>query len=743
VAGDVAAGVAGDVASQITGERLSSLFRPRSVALVGASDKSSFSLLAYRNLVEFGLGDRTYLVNRRGATTHGQPTVTSCARIGEPVDVAYLMVPQAAMLDALHDAAEAGIRNACVLSSGYAEAGEAGRAAQAELVAHAASLGMVLLGPNHLGFANFTDGVPVCSVPGLPRHGGPVALLSQSGASSAAMLDFAAIANVGLSYLVTLGNEAMITAGHVLDFLVDDPATRAVAVFMETVRDPAVFRRAARRAAAAGKAVVVLKAGSSALSARTAAAHTGALVGDDRVISSVFADLGVIRVDNIEDMLISAGAAAALGRLDRPGIGIVSISGGACDIVADRAEDLGAALPELAAPTRDALAGIMPAYGTVQNPLDVTGAAVIDPTIFTRTIEVMSADPSIGVVGIINTLPWSDPGPNGRPYHGQVFVDAIGAGMQAASGPTAYINQVMLPVTDYTRASLEHGHVPYALPGLRQAMVALHNVAWWSEVTRTPPAVEAGGPAPVPVPAPGERRGHWTEDAARRLLSDAGIPVVPACLVSSADDAVKAAAGIGAPLAVKIVSADIMHKSDIGGVRLNVPPDESAVREAYLAVTAAAAAAVPGAAADVPGAAADVPGAAADVLISPMRTGGTELLVGVVRDPVWGPMLAVAVGGIFVEVLQDSALAPLPVTAAQARRMLDTLRGRALLDGARGGAPADLSALSAVIARIGDLAAALGDDLESLEVNPLWVDGATIEALDAVVTWTSTRGAPS
>jgi acetate---CoA ligase (ADP-forming) len=715
------------MASQITSERLTSLFRPRSVALVGASDKSTFSLLAYRNLVEFGLGDRTYLVNRRGATTHGRPTVTSCAHIGEPVDVAYLMVPQAAMLEALRDAAEAGIRNACVLSSGYAEAGDAGRAAQAELVAHAASLGMVLLGPNHLGFANFTDGVPVCSVPGLPRQGGPVALLSQSGASSSAMLDFASLANVGLSYLVTLGNEAMITAGHVLDFLVDDPGTRAVAVFMETVRDPAVFRRAARRAAAAGKAVVVLKAGSSALSARTAAAHTGALVGDDRVISSVFEDLGVIRVDSIEDMLISAGAAAALGRLDRPGIGIVSISGGACDIVADRAEDIGAALPELAAPTRDALAGIMPAYGTVQNPLDVTGAAVIDPTIFTRTIEVMSADPSIGVVGVINTLPWTDPG---QPYHGQVFVDAIGAGMQAASCPTAYINQVMQPVTDYTRASMEHGHVPYVLPGLRQAVVALRNVAWWSEVTRTPPTVAAGRPASVPVPAPGERRGQWAEDAARRLLSDAGIPVVPACLVSSADEAVKAAAGLGRPLAVKIASADIVHKTDIGGVRLNVPPDESAVREAYLAVTAAAAAAGTG--------------TGADVLISPMRTGGTELLVGVVRDSVWGLMLAVAIGGIFVEVLQDSALAPLPVTSAQARRMLGTLRGRTLLDGARGGAPADLSALSAVIARIGDLAVALGDDyLESLEVNPLWVDGATIEALDAAVTWTSTEGVPS
>jgi acetate---CoA ligase (ADP-forming) len=707
----------------ITGERLTSLFRPRSVALVGASDKSVFSALAYRNLVDFGMSARTYLVNRRGGTTHGQPSVTSCAQIGEPVDVAYLMVPQAGTLEALDDAAAAGIRNACVLSSGYAEAGDAGRAAEAALVARAQAHGMVLLGPNHLGFANFVDGAPVCSIPGLPRVPGPVALLSQSGASSAAMLEFASMVNVGLSYMVTLGNEAMITAGHVLDFLVDDPGTRAVAVFMETVRDPAVFRHAARRAARADKAIVILKAGSSALSARTAAAHTGALVGDDRVIDAVFADLGVIRVDSIEDMLITAGAAAALGRLARPGIGIVSISGGACDIVADRAEDLGAALPELAAPTRDALAEIMPAYGTVQNPLDVTGAAIIDPTIFTRSVQAMSADPGIGVVGVINTLPWSAPDP-GRPFHGQMFVDAIGAGMRAASGPTVYINQVMQPINDQTRASMEHGGVAYAIPGLRQAVVALRNVAWWSDVTRTAADPAADGLTAVPVPPPTERRGQWSEAAARHLLTDAGLPVVPAVAAGSADEAVKAAAAIGGPLAVKVVAAEIVHKSDIGGVRLNVAPDEAAVREAYLAVTAAAASAHPG--------------AGADVLISPMRTGGIELLIGVVADPQWGPMLAVAIGGIFVEVLQDSVLAPLPVTPDQARRMLGSLRGRALLDGVRGGTPADLDALSAVIARIGDLAVALGADLESLEINPLWVDGARIEALDAVVTWTST-----
>ncbi len=703
--------------AEITGDRLTRLFRPRRVALVGASDKSTFSRNAYENLVNFGFAARTHLVNRRGAPAHGQPAVRSCAEIGEAVDVAFLMVPQAAMLDALGDAAAAGIRNAVVLSAGYGEAGTAGQAAQAGLVAHARSLGMVLLGPNHLGFANFIDDTPVCAIPELPRQAGPVALLSHSGASCSAMVQCAAMVNVGLSYLITLGNEAMITAGHVLDFLVDDPATRAVAIFMEAIRDPGVFRRAARRAAQAGKAIVVLKVGRSALSARTAAAHTGALVGDDRVISAVFADLGVIRVDSIEDMLITAGAAAALGRLERTGIGIVSNSGGACNIVADQAAELGADLPELGVPAREALAHVLPSYGTVQNPLDTTGAAVIDPSIFTRCIEVMSRDPAVGVVGVIHPLPWAD---DGKPYFGQKFVNAIGAGMQAAACPAVYISQIMLPVTDYTRAVLRHGQVPHVIPGLRQAVAAMRNVGWWSRAIGAAPAT-GDAAAGLTVPAPGQRSGHWSEDAARRMLDDAGIPVIPGRLAASADEAAKAAAAFGRPVSVKVVSPQISHKTDIGGVRLDVPPDENAVRDAFRAVTAAAG---------------RVDGAVVEgVLVSPMRRGGAELLVGVVRDPDWGLVLAVALGGIFVEVLQDSALAPLPVTAEQALSLLGGLRGQAVLRGARGAAAADLGALSAVIARIGDLAMALGDDLESLEVNPLRVAGTAIEALDAAVTW--------
>jgi len=241
--------------------------------------------------------------------------------------------------------------------------------------------------------------------------------------------------------------------------------------------------------------------------------------------------------------------------------------------------------------------------------------------------------------------------------------------MMNTNAPTATVVkaidrlQRIQPVTEHTRAVLAHGQVPYLIPGLGQATFALRNLAWWSQVTGSPG--KASAPADLPVPARGERRGEWSEDAARRLLSEAGLPVIPARLVTSSDDAVKAAAEIGGPVAVKVVSPGILHKSDIGGVRLGVPADEDAIRDAYLAVTAAATAA-----GGVP-----IDG----VLISPMRHGGTELLVGVLRDPHWGPMLAVAIGGVFVEVLADSALAPLPVTPAQAGHLLQKLRGQ--LDG--------------------------------------------------------------
>ena len=567
-----------------------------------------------------------------------------------------------------------------------------------------------------LGFVNFVDQLAVMPGPVPVAPAGSVALLSQSGASAAAMSDFATQAGVGLSYLVTLGNEAMITAGHVIDFLVEDESTKAIAVFLEAIRDPERFRAAARRAAAAGKAIVVLKVGASELSARAAAAHTGALVGDDKVVDAVLADLGIIRVDTIEDMMITAGAAAHLGRLEAPGIGVVSFSGGVCDILADRAEARGVVLPDLAPETVAAIAEEFAAFGTVQNPLDVTGAATIRTELFTHAIERMSADPAIGAIAVVGPLP----GPNdASPWRGLGIAQAIGTGIDRAQCPVVLVNQVMTPRTPIMREVLAQIGEPYLVPGLDQTMVALGGLTRWSARLAVLDQ-EAPEARSVEVPAAEDRVGSWSEAEARELLSAAGVPVVPAHLVTSADAAAGAAAGLDGPVALKVVSPQILHKSDIGGVRLGVVGEDD-VRAAYDAVVVAAE---------------QVPDAKVDgVLVSPMRGPAPELLVGVVRDEQWGPILAVAIGGVLVEVLDDSVLSPLPVSPAHARTMLGRLRAAAVLDGVRGGRAADLDALAEVISRIGDLALALGDDLVALEVNPLRADGDLVEALDAVVEW--------
>lgn len=708
--------------SNITPDRLRSLFRPRGVALVGASDKSAFSRMAYDSLVRFGYGDRTFLVNPRADQVHGQPTVARIGDIVAPVDVVFLMVPQAITLDAMTEAAAAGVRGAVILSSGYSEAGEAGQRAQEELVAHAQSLDMIVLGPNILGFVNFVDGIPVAALPGLVPRSGSVALLSQSGASSSSMLDFAFMTGNDLSYLVTLGNEAMITAGDALDFLVDDESTRAIAIFMETIREPETFRRAATRALEAGKAVVVLKAGSSTLAARTAAAHTGALVGDDRTVSAMFRELGVIRVDTIEDMIITAGLAAHTGPLGEGGLGIASISGGACDIVADRAEDAGLELPSLSAETERRLSDVMPDYGTVQNPLDVTGAAVIDPSVFTNSLVAIAADPAIAAVAAITTVPWEGDGP----WVAQGVLNGIGAGIAASEKPVVVLNQVLQPVSAYSRGIMQEAGLPLVMGGLGEAVTAFDRIIRWSQRRReylaTPPVV----PKQLRIDLPQAPEGTWSEHSSRTVIAQAGIPLVPATLVTSEDEAVAAAERFGAPVALKIASPDILHKSDIGGVRLGIDGADK-VREAFR---------------DVYRAGESVSGARIEgVLVSPMRNGGLELLVGAVRDPSWGPMLAIALGGVFVEVFDDSVLTPLPVTSAAVRGLLGELTSAPLLDGARGTKPADLDRLAEIIADIGDLVLALGDNLESLEVNPLRVNGTDIEALDALITWTSSAAA--
>ncbi|WP_395108230.1 acetate--CoA ligase family protein [Actinomadura sp. SCN-SB] len=690
---------------------LRELFNPTSIALIGATDRSRWSQFTHQNLRDFD--GPVYRINPHGGTVHGRPAHRSLAEVPGPVDLAYVMVPTPAVLPVLRECAEAGVRSAAVLTAGFAEIGDEGRRLQDELVALARERDLTVLGPNGNGYINAAAGIMPYGLPipgPLPK--GSVGFVLQSGALVSGVLSAAAARNVGTSLLVSMGNEATVSVADVVDHMVDDPATKVIALFLESVRDPAAFTRAASRALAAGKPIVALKVGRSRIAARSAAAHTGALVGDDRVTDAAFHRLGVVRVRSLEDLIVTAGLLAATGPLPGGRVGVVTPSGGACEIIADRAEDEGVALPEFSERTLIELRDLCPPFATVQNPLDVTGYILVDPNLLRGAVEVVAADPGIDVTLLLADLPRRRPPSDAAEalVRGRVsaLADTVARTTAKTGRPIIVMSTAMSEITDYGRELAEQTGHPHVLGGIEHGLTALGHALEWSARYRRATAATS---APARVAAP---QADPAEDPLR-LVADAGVPVVPTAHVTSAEDAVAASGSAGYPVVVK-VAGDIPHKTDIGGVRLGLRTAAD-VREAYEAVTAAGGDAATGA------------------VVQPQREDGVELIVGVVRDPVWGLVLAVGLGGIWTEVMRDSVLRLLPVRRAEIKDMLTGLRGAPLLQGARGRRPADLDRLAEVIEGFAACAQALGDRLESIEINPLLVDGPRVEALDALITW--------
>jgi acetate---CoA ligase (ADP-forming) len=697
--------------------RLAGLFAPRSIALVGATDKSGWSVNTFANLRASGFAGEVHLVNPRGGTVHGQQAYRSLADLPGPVDLAYVMVPTPSVVDVLRQGADCGIRNYVVLTAGFAEVGEEGRRLEQQLVELARERELTVLGPNGNGYINAAAGITPYGLPiPPPLVAGSVGIVLQSGALASSVLAFAQARNLGISLLTSMGNEALVSVTDVMEHLVEDPDTKVIALFLESVRHTADFVRVARRALMAGKPVVALKIGRSSLASRTAQAHTGALVGDDGVIEAAFTQLGVVRVRSLEDLVITAGVLAEVGPLPGPRIGVVTPSGGASEIIADRAEDEGLVLPPYAPETAGQLRALLPDFATVANPLDVTGYVVVDRTLLGNALDVVTRDPGLDAVLLL-----SDP-PRVRPPDPALSLAVYGrtAEVVAASPlPVVVMSNVLTDVSEFGR-EVQAAGFPHVAGSIEHGMTAIGHAVRWAAVHRR--AQESGFPAWPQGTAgePGEPGAVWAEHRAAALLAEHGVPVVPGELVDDAESAVAAAERLGWPVVLKAAAEGLGHKSDVGGVRLDLrTPDE--LREAHATMLRTLAAR-------------GIEGAR--TLVQPQRPpGGVELLVGVVQDPAWGPTLAVGLGGIWVETLRDSSLRLLPVDAADVRRMLGELRGARLLDGVRGGRPADLDRLTEVVVAIGDLACRLGDRLESLEVNPLLVDGERIEALDALVTW--------
>ncbi|WAH37489.1 acetate--CoA ligase family protein [Alicyclobacillus dauci] len=698
-------------------ERLRQFFHPQSIALVGATDKSRWSLFTYMNLKTFGGsgGATVHCVHPKHEVVHGQKAVPSLLDIDEPVDLAYVMVPTGQVLQVLRDADAADIRNLVILTSGFSEIGPEGAAMEREVLEFARAHNQLLLGPNGNGFINVTAQLtPYGLLVAPPLTPGPVGIVLQSGALASTVLTLAQARNVGLSLLVSMGNETMMSATDVMDYLIEDEATKVLAVFLESIRQPKEFARIAKKALEHGKPIVAMKIGRSEHSARTAMAHTGALVGDDAVNDAAFRQLGVIRVNSLEDLITTAGLLGYTPPLTGRRMGVVTPSGGACDILSDRAADEGILLPEFAPETVSKLKEVVPSFSTIHNPLDVTGFVVVDGTLLRRALAVVADDPGFDFLLCLTDPPRIEPDDVAPVIEQYSQLHEVVA---RAKVPIVVVSNSSIDITPFGRSVLEKLNLHF-VGGMEHGMSALGKAVWWHQKYRES-RLKNKAFEEVSRPSTSLSTGEWSEHAARAFLDAEGIPVVPGVLARTAVEAVEGANAVGYPVVLKIQSADIQHKSDVGGVALGLQSDEE-VLQAYQTILASVREKVPRSRVD-------------GILVSPMRGEGVEMLVGVVRDALWGQVLAVGMGGVFVEVMKDTSLRVLPVDRAEIRSMLEELRSFPLLRGTRGRIGADIERLVDVIYQISRLAVRHRDQLRALEINPLWIHGSQIEALDALI----------
>ena len=690
---------------------LSDFFSPKNVVLVGASDKSQWSALIHSR---FGMWDHLgelFAVNRDGKSAHGLPGFKSCTEIDRPVDMAYIYVPASAVGDALRDAAAADIRHAVVLSSGFAEVGEDGEGLQRQVAGLARELDIRLMGPNSLGFANVAKKAVTTTIATRPPAKlGSLAIVSQSGAIAQEIYNFVQTLSYGVGFVGASGNEADITLADIVEYLVEDPAIGAIMLYIESIQHPDRFIEAAKRAFAAGKPIVLLKVGRSEMAAAIAQAHTGSLVGDDAVFDAMCHRYGISRVSSIEELVVTASLLNEIGPIDPPRVGMTSISGGACANYVDLAAEHGLSVPQFADETKAKLRGVLPTFAATLNPLDITGAVVNDPELWSKVIPILKNDPGIGLVVTTNVVPSTEM----EMGYLRWDIESISRAF-AAAGQKMVVSAIVLESTSAARQEfLEEIGLDVFLPDLDLGIRALAHLERWSErrLTAVPTPNAKGGEAEErPV---GER-------ATLDYLARRGVSVIPSRLAATADEAAEIAGDLGGRLVLKIASPDIAHKTEAGGVRLNVVDSEAGT--VFEDIVASARRHDPDARID-------------GVLVSPMReSGGVELIVGVARDPQWGPAIAVGIGGTMAEILDDSRVRLLPIGKEEVREMLLSLRMAALLQGFRGAEPADLDTLSEAIFAIGDAALALGPKLAALEINPLRVAGNEIEALDALAVY--------
>lgn len=700
-------------------EGIEYFFNPRSIAIIGASaNLAKLSGRPISALLKKKFAGAIYPINPRYTEIAGLACYPSVGAVPGEIDLAVVSVPIEGILEALKQCAAKGVKAAVVFTSGFAETGAEGSSLQAEISRLARESGMRVLGPNCLGLVDFRNAVMASFSDTMEMdigQNGSLGFITQSGAFGERTVMQAVQDGVGFSTFVSVGNEADLQFSDFLAYLAKAEGTDLMGVYLEGAKDGLKFRRAAEAALRAGKPILVKKVGKTKAGSRAAASHTGSLAGNDRIYDAFFRQMGIVRIDELRELTYFA-LAHRTGRIPKGrNVGILTDSGGPGVEMADKCEEFGLIVPELTGVTRARIQACLPFYGSARNPVDMTAAVMTDQKLFGECLRALFEDDGIDIVfapGFF--MSYTDPR----------LVDEVLSIYRSSSKPLAFfpVWQDSSPEAAAMVARIKQEGIPI-IPEATDAARTMARLAWYGEKKR---AIESGGGTASPSTESIQRARKIlratkapTEYEAKQVLAAYGIPVTREEMVGSVEEAVAAARRIGFPVALKIQSPDIPHKTEAGGIRLNLRT-EADVREAYEAVMRNAETHAPQA-------------AIAGVLVQEMLAGGVEVIVGVVRDPVFGPCVMFGLGGIFVEALQDVSFRMAPLAAGDAEEMIREVKARRVLEGMRGKPAADIGALIDVILKVSQLAVDFADEIAELDINPLLVFPRGARVADALI----------
>ena len=718
------------------------LFAPRSIAVVGASPRSGIAKTVRHNLTVMGSATRCHFVNPRYEELEGQPCYPSLDALPERPDTVLVAVNPLRAAAVTEEAAQAGVPSVIIPGGGVVEGGEAAAQMQRDVTEIAVRHGLALLGPNCMGMVDLTTNAATYIGdinPWLPRGG--VAGIAQSGSVTDAFIHSGS--RIGFSRVIGCGSEVVLDACDFLAYCLDDPETTAVILFMEGFKRPERFLALADRALELGKPIMIVKVGRSPQAQAAAVAHSGSLAGEDRATDAALEAAGVIRCSDLDELLETAELVAGCRRLGRSvgrgRTGVVTVSTGEASLIADLAPRTGVDLPPVPEAARAQLLRDLPTLGYIGNPLDPWGAT--DPTAaYAAAFDAFAGSGAYDVLAIVHDFPYRSLVSEVETAHA-VTDELLRVTAARPDLLPVYISLTSGEATPETKRLLdEAGGVPM-LRGAVEAFTAIASVAAWESARAR--RLE-GGPKRISWPALAADRtawGHDTEPVGGRaaatsddgaggtvlperesleLLAAAGVPVVVARVAADIDGAVAAARSVGGPVALKLDAVGLAHKSDVGAVRLGLVGDDAVMAAARELLDLGQRLAAEGTV------------TIRGLLLEPMAPRGLELIAGLTRDPQFGPIVLVGIGGVLAEVLDDVALRLAPVSLDEAQLMLACLRGQRLLDGVRGRLAVDRAAVAAILVSLGELGLAR-PDISAIDLNPVIAGPGGATAVDALV----------